>query len=126
MKYLLAIISILFVLPALAESLSPGRAADVKEAIGRFNEFGESQGPVVDCQEAVENPDLVNDCRVVGIQKVKQQARAWGYTIRDTDVYACDVDNSHWVFSNYVWFCADTPKGKISKMTQKPRFRACF
>jgi hypothetical protein len=151
MKYLLVLVSFVFVMPVFAEALGGkvDRVAEcrrkmhsrtnmyiedveycrnllMRESVEKFNEFAQQRGPVVDCQEAKENPDLVNDCRAVGVHKVKEQAKAWGITVANEDVYACDVDNSHWVFSNYVWFCADTPRGKISQMTQKPKFRDCF
>ncbi|MES2525641.1 MAG: hypothetical protein V4598_01085 [Bdellovibrionota bacterium] len=149
MKYYLALLSLIFVLPVFAEEPSEDRVQRcrmmrnskarmyvedleycqgvmMRDSLNEFNAFLERRGPVVDCQEAKQNPDLVNACRAVGITKVKAQARAWGSTVRDQDVYACDVDNSHWIMPNYVWFCADTPKGKVQQITQKPLIGSCF
>lgn len=98
----------------------------MRDSLEKFNSFSEQRAPAVDCEEAKDASSLVNACRAVGIQKVKAEARAKGITIRDQDVYVCEVDNSHWIFSNYVWFCADTPRGKLQHMTQKPRFQSCF
>ncbi len=149
MKYTLALLSLLFAVSAFADAVSDERVQRcrmmrnskarmyvedieycqgvmMRDSLNEFNAFVERRGPVVDCQEAKANPDLVNACRSVGVQKVKAQGTAWGITIRDQDVYACDVDNSHWVMPNYVWFCADTPKGKVSQITQKPMIGKCF
>lgn len=96
------------------------------DSLEKFNRFAERREPVVDCQEARENPGIVKACRTAGVAKVKAQGQAWGFTIRDQDVYACDVDNSHWVTSNYVWFCANSPRGEIRQLTQKPLWGDCF
>ncbi len=148
MKFSLALLVLLFVLPVFGEAHSDQEVERcraqrnskariyieemehcsgvlMRESIKSFNEFVERRGPVVDCQEAKENPKLISECRSVGIQKVKAQARSWDLTIRDQDVYACDVDDSGWV-SEYVWFCADTRKGKIQMLTQKSVFQKCF
>jgi hypothetical protein len=96
----------------------------LRHSIEKFNNFSETRAPAIDCQEAKDNSGLVNSCRNVGIDKVKEQARTLGLKVRDQDVYACDVDNN-WI-SDYVWFCAETPKGEIRKLTQKPLFKDCF
>jgi hypothetical protein len=98
----------------------------MKDSVEKFNAFTEGHGPSVDCPEAKENSGLVDACRAVGIHKVIEQGKAYGVKISKQDVYACDVDNSHWIFSNYVWFCAYSPKGEIRQLTQKPRFGNCF
>lgn len=96
----------------------------LRESIENFNNFADRREPVTDCAEARDHVSLVNTCRRVGVNKVKEQGRAWGFNLRDQDVYACDVD-SGWV-SSYVWFCANTPRGEIRKLTQKPIFQDCF
>lgn len=98
----------------------------LRESIQGFNAFADERTPAVDCQEAKENPKLVNECRAVGIKKVKLQAKSWGINVRDRDIYACDVDDRFLNPSKYVWYCADTPKGRISQLTQKPLLKDCF
>ena len=98
----------------------------LRDSLERFNKFADQRAPAVDCPEARHAPALVSACRSAGVRKVKLQATSFGVSIQDKDIYACEVDNSHWVFSNYVWFCADTPRGKISQMTQKPLGGDCF
>lgn len=149
MKYCLILISLFLALPVFAEDLKIDRAQKCRmqryskapmyiedmeycsnlllsESLKEFNLFAEKRAPAVDCQEAKENPKLVNDCRAVGIKKVKMQAKALGVTVRDQDVYACDVDDRFYNPWKYVWYCADTPRGKISQLTQKPLFKDCF
>lgn len=149
MKYCLMLLCLLFALPVFADALLDDRAQKcrrqlhskanlyiedreycmnllMRDSIEKFNEFAEQRGPVVDCQEAKESPALVNACRAVGIAKVKRQAREWGVTLRDQDIYACDVDDRFYNPFKYVSFCADTRKGKVQVLTQKPVFRDCF
>lgn len=148
MKYFFALLTLIVALPVFAEAISgEDRAARcrrqmhskarmyvedmeycqniiVRESIEKFNNFLTRPEPSPDCPEASESQGLVKACRAVGVQKVKAQGRAWGYEIRDQDVYVCDVDDN-WVF-DYVWYCANTPKGKIQQMTQKRVLDDCF
>lgn len=96
----------------------------LRHSIEQFNRFADRREPVVDCQEAQDNRSLVRACRSHGVEKVKRQGSSWGFNIRDQDVYACDVDSG--IFTSYVWFCANTPRGEIRTLTQKPLWQDCF
>lgn len=147
MKSLLIATLVLFSFAALAEAIrNPDQAAEcrqlmhtkrriyveemercqgvlLRDSLEKFNNFSTRPEPSPDCEEAKDSQGLVNACREVGAKKVIDQGKAWGLTIRPQDVYVCDVDDN-WVF-DYVWYCANTPKGKISRMVQKAGFGAC-
>lgn len=147
MKFLMALIVTLFSVSVFAEAISHSdQAAEcrqlmhtkrriyveemercqgviLRDSLEQFNNFATRPAPSPDCEEAKDSQGLVKACREVGVQKVIAQGKAWGLTIRPQDVYVCDVDDN-WVW-DYVWYCANTPKGKIQRMVQKAGFGAC-
>ena len=148
MKLLLVLLSLIFSLSVFAEAISRAdQAAECRQLmrtkrriyveemercqniilahnLEKFNDFSTRPEPSPDCEEAKDSPALVSACREVGVKKVIEQGKAWGLTIRPQDVYVCDVDDN-WIF-DYVWYCANTPKGKIQQMTQKQVLKDCF
>lgn len=149
MNFFLILVSLIYTFPTFAKDLKSERVEKCRmqrnskaqmyieeleycsnlllnESLKEFSLFAEKRAPAVDCEEAKDHEKLVKDCRAVGIKKVKMQAKALGVTIRDQDVYACDVDDRFYNPSKYVTYCADTPRGKISQLTQKPLFKDCL
>ena len=78
---------------------------------------------------AISTEKLIKACEKVGVQKVVDQAEAFGLKVNESEVKECGVDNRPLNFlAKYVWFCADTTGGEkeIKVLTQKPTFRDCF
>lgn len=77
---------------------------------------------------AISTPKLIEACRKVGVEKVVDQAKAYGLKVNPKNVKECGVDNRPLNIASYVWFCATTEGGEkeISQLTQKPAFGKCF
>lgn len=95
---------------------------DVTNALDDFSNVQKLQ----DCPEAKDNERLIKQCRAMGVQKVLSQAKSFGISIKAEDVKVCDIDARFLSLAKYVWFCADSPKGQITKIVQKPLFGDCF
>lgn len=113
-------ISLLYVLPVKANELSL-----VKDVTKTLDEIS-NPNALKDCPEAQDYKSLVKECRKVGVKKVLAQAKSFGVYVNPKDVKVCEVDARILSLSKYVWFCAETSKGRINQMTQKPLFDKCF
>lgn len=112
-------------------SLSFSALANDRELVGEVTNILDgitrSSGlPVQNCPEANDHKELIRACRALGVAKILSQARSFGVTLRPSDVKVCEIDIGFLSYYKHVWFCANTPRGIIHQMTQKPFMRECF
>lgn len=118
----LVLIVALFSTLSFATSLDKALVKDVTETLEGVS--GKTQ--LKDCPEAKDHESLIKACRKVGVKKVLSEAKFLKVNVKKEDIKVCDVDARFFSVSKYVWYCANTSKGKITMLTQKPLFGDCF
>lgn len=113
-------------LSLISQSVSANNLKMVQDMTKTLEEVKHGPQVLEDCPEAKEHEKLVKACEEVGHKKVQAEAKHIGIYIQESMIKVCEVDARIFSLADYVWFCADTPKGRISKMVQKPLFKECF